>query len=401
MFTLCGRTFNLAKVGLVRAGCPQELSNTFHNRVPGAPLIITQNYEKLGYIQATDYYPSGIIVAGAATRNILLNASYTRSWAYVEAGALEINADDAIGSSELMGKLDALILEKFYGSAKQPVSGQPWPYIQEVYPFENYFIYSMKGQKYRQGFALDPIERKVALRGGSVAVNEKFVDATINADKEVMPRVQTGVRYAYAPPKGNSQSMTTGGKNSELVTQLIRNWSDIMEAVTMYLNYTRNAGQGLKPPMRPSFYPVNLSPANRIVAALQAKGIDVYDFAKWTGLALVEAATKKTKQVGTGEHVSKKDFAYAPGDDSSQWKLPIHDASHARNALARINQVKGIPESAKAGVMLKVKHAAKRHGVDVSKPSSGQKKWVKGNLMPVMAPQTPTTMSRSHSTSRV
>jgi len=302
MFTLCGRTFDLAKVGLVRAGCPQELSNTFHNRILGSPIIITSNYEKLGYVQATDYWPSGIIVAGAKTRTALLAASFARSWAYVEAGALEINADDAIGSSELMGKLDALILEKFYGSAKQPVSGQPWPYIQEVYPFENYFIYSMKGQKYRQGFALDPVERKVALRGGSVAVNEKFVDATINADnKDSMPRVQTGVRYAYAPPKGNNQSFTTGGKNSELVTQLIRNWSDIMEAVAMYLNYTRLAGTGLKPPMRPSFHPVNLSPEHKIVAALQAKGIDVYDFAKWTAMALVEAKAKGTKAPTSGQ----------------------------------------------------------------------------------------------------
>jgi hypothetical protein len=198
--------------------------------------------------------------------------------------------------------------------------------------------------------------------------------------------------------------MTTGGRNSELVTQLIRNWSDIMEAVTMFLNYTRNAGTGPKQQMRPSFYPVNLSPTNKIVAALQAKGINVYEFAKWTSEALVEAATKGTKSVGTGEHVSKKNFAYV-GDpnDPSTWKLPIHDASHARNALARVNQTKGIPSSAKAGVLLKIKHAAKRHGVDVSTPTSGQKSWmhkktVKGNLMPVMAPNMPSVTTGGHHT---
>jgi hypothetical protein len=403
MFILCGRTFNLAKVGLVRAGCPQELSNTFHNRIPGASIIITKNYEKLGYVKATDYYPSGIIVAGAATRNLMLRASLTRTWAYVEAGALEVHADDAIGSSELMSKLDALLLDKLYGATKQPISGQPWPYIQEVYPFENYFVYTFKGQRYRQGFALDPVERKVALRGGSVAVKEMFVDA--GESKESMPRVQTGVRYAYAPPKGNNQSFTTGGKNSELVTQLIRNWSDILEAVAMYLNYIRNSGKPVRP-MTPTFHPVTLSPAHKIVAALQAKGIDVYDFARWTSEALVEAATKGTKSVGTGEHVSRSQFAYVgDANDPSTWKLPIHDASHARNALARVNQTKGIPESAKAGVLLKIKHAAKKHGVDVSTPSTGQKKWmhkktVKSDLMPVMAPQVPSTMSRSHPTSR-
>jgi hypothetical protein len=186
---------------------------------------------------------------------------------------------------------------------------------------------------------------------------------------------------------------------------MIRNWSNIVEAVTMYLNYTRLAGTGLKPPMRPSFYPVNLSPEHKIVAALQAKGIDVYDFAKWTAMALVEAKAKGTKSVGTGEHVNRSNFAYV-GDtnDPSTWKLPIHDATHARNALARVNQTKGIPETAKAGVLLKIKHAAKKHGVDVSAPTSGQKKWehkktVKGNLMPVMAPTMPSVTTRSRTSS--
>ena len=37
-----------------------------------------------------------------------------------------------------------------------------------------------------------------------------------------------------------------------------------------------------------------------------------------------------------GTKVQRSDFAYAPpGSGPSEWKLPIHDANHVRNALAR------------------------------------------------------------------
>lgn len=377
MFSLCGKNFVLAKVGLVRAGCPQELIDTTPNRNPEAAIVIISNKAKLGFIEATGYYPKGVIVAGAVRRRQLQDAGVVCSWAYIEAG-LEIKADDAIGCSELMAKLNQLIVEKFYGQ-NTPIANQPWPYINEVYPFENYFIFTMKGEKYRQGYVLDPIARRCALHGGATHVEEKFVDAST----ESMSRVQTGVRYAWAPAKGNSQTSTTGAKNSELVTQIIRNWADVNEAANMYLNYIRLSGAALKPPMKPSFAPVSLTPAGKIVAALAAKGIDAYDFARWSATA----QHKKTKTVGTGEEVPHSKFAYV-GDknDSSTWHLPVPNASHARNALARVNQTKGIPSSAKASVIAKLRRLAKSKGVDVSdKATSGQKRWVKGSLAPSLA----------------
>jgi phage I-like protein len=67
-----------------------------------------------------------------------------------------------------------------------------------------------------------------------------------------------------------------------------------------------------------------------------------------------------------GQKVEKSDFAYAPaGSKPSEWKYPVHDASHARNALARWGQHKGIPSGAEAGVLAKIKRAAKRFGVKV------------------------------------
>ena len=72
----------------------------------------------------------------------------------------------------------------------------------------------------------------------------------------------------------------------------------------------------------------------------------------------------------SGTKVHRSDFAYAPpGSGPSEWKLPIHDANHVRNALARYSQT-DLPADAKAGVWRKIKAAAKRFGVHVSDESS-------------------------------
>ena len=59
----------------------------------------------------------------------------------------------------------------------------------------------------------------------------------------------------------------------------------------------------------------------------------------------------------------RSDFAYI--DAQGRGHLPLHDAAHARAALARFNQT-GIPESAKPGAWRKVLAACKKFGIDVS-----------------------------------
>ena len=72
----------------------------------------------------------------------------------------------------------------------------------------------------------------------------------------------------------------------------------------------------------------------------------------------------------SGTKVQRSDFAYAPaGSGASEWKLPIHDANHVRNALARWSQT-DLPADAKDGVWRKIVAAAKRFGVKVSDESS-------------------------------
>jgi phage I-like protein len=67
-----------------------------------------------------------------------------------------------------------------------------------------------------------------------------------------------------------------------------------------------------------------------------------------------------------GARVDREDFAYAPvGSEPSEWKLPIHDESHVRNALARFNQT-CIPAKARAAVRRKILQRARKYGIDAS-----------------------------------
>ena len=76
------------------------------------------------------------------------------------------------------------------------------------------------------------------------------------------------------------------------------------------------------------------------------------------------ADEKKTKRVG-GKDLPASSFAYVGDPERTEtWKLPIHDASHVRNALARLNQTEGIPSDKMAGVKKKIMRAAKRYGID-------------------------------------
>jgi hypothetical protein len=78
------------------------------------------------------------------------------------------------------------------------------------------------------------------------------------------------------------------------------------------------------------------------------------------------AKAAKTKSVG-GKEVAMSEFAYVGDPEkTATWKLPIMDASHVRNALARFNQTQGIPEGEKAAVLARIKAKAKSFGIDAS-----------------------------------
>lgn len=53
-------------------------------------------------------------------------------------------------------------------------------------------------------------------------------------------------------------------------------------------------------------------------------------------------------------------------------KLPIHDAAHVRNALARFNQTEGLTPAEKKTAMTRIRRAAKKFGIDAEAEADGQ-----------------------------
>jgi len=79
---------------------------------------------------------------------------------------------------------------------------------------------------------------------------------------------------------------------------------------------------------------------------------------------------QKTKKVA-GKDLTADSFAYVGDPDkTATWKLPIHDEGHARNALARFGQTKGIPADKKDAVWKKIVAAAKKFGIQVTEEDS-------------------------------
>ncbi|MEO7664160.1 MAG: DUF6582 domain-containing protein [Candidatus Limnocylindrales bacterium] len=64
-----------------------------------------------------------------------------------------------------------------------------------------------------------------------------------------------------------------------------------------------------------------------------------------------------------GDHLDDDQFAYT--DKSGDRKLPIHDESHVRNAIARFSQTEFEAGDSKAAAARRILRAAKKHGVDV------------------------------------
>src|SRR5215207_8692098 len=68
-------------------------------------------------------------------------------------------------------------------------------------------------------------------------------------------------------------------------------------------------------------------------------------------------------QLGPAERARLPDSAFAYVDARGRRRLPIHDASHVRNALARFNQVAFEDDAARDRARGRLLRAASKHGI--------------------------------------
>lgn len=76
----------------------------------------------------------------------------------------------------------------------------------------------------------------------------------------------------------------------------------------------------------------------------------------------VSAMEKKRKALG----MSVSEFYAVPRDPPSESKLPIFDAAHVRNAMARFNQTEGLSAEERATARRKILARARHFGIDTS-----------------------------------
>ena len=263
-------SFAYAKINLVKAACPREIASSRQNVANGNPIVIEKNRNFYGKA-STGYVPVAIVVAGGNKRADMLKRGIISAFAWVEAGAMVINADDAIGCQELMTKLNAVLGKKFPSTASMSYPGSS-VWIVEVYPFENYAIYSQMGKNYRQHYSLDPITRTVALQGTPTEVKTTYVNASVSG--------------------------------MGLVSQICHGHTDMVEAVSTYLNAIKH---GNYIPLQPDFAPVQINGFGHISNVLAASGISPVDFAIWSSKSGSKEAI--IKQIATKD--KKKPFADA------------------------------------------------------------------------------------------
>src|SRR4051794_25653068 len=67
--------------------------------------------------------------------------------------------------------------------------------------------------------------------------------------------------------------------------------------------------------------------------------------------------------LGANERANLPDSAFAYIDSRGRRRLPIHDAAHVRNALARFSQVAFEDEGARDKARTRLLRAAKKHGI--------------------------------------
>src|SRR5436190_19980386 len=88
--------------------------------------------------------------------------------------------------------------------------------------------------------------------------------------------------------------------------------------------------------------------------------------------------------LGAKERAKLPDSAFAYIDSRGRRRLPIHDAAHVRNALARFSQVVFEDEGARDRARTRLLRAAKKHGIVpigfVSAELQPQRKLPKGQV---------------------
>jgi hypothetical protein len=84
----------------------------------------------------------------------------------------------------------------------------------------------------------------------------------------------------------------------------------------------------------------------------------------WIALLIMEVTVMSNLTEASRDHIKDEHYAFP-----KERKMPIHDAAHIRNAIARFNQVKDVTAEERDKAWNRIKTAAKKHNVEMNEES--------------------------------
>lgn len=195
-------------------------------------VVIDLNRKKIGMTALGTYHPPVIVVAGQASVAAARLAGRETILAWIGRQAAErvklIHADAQFSSNELDSKLSEALLESMGIISDYSVplpAGTSRPWVQEVYPLENTFVYNLQQQSYKQKYSADPDTRTAKLIGKAVPVKQKYV--AMSAAKATKACGMNMAQSAMLYSGGVSTSLSNGSGSPHKSGQVMADFSGI------------------------------------------------------------------------------------------------------------------------------------------------------------------------------
>lgn len=189
---LCSASFRLVELPLNRLASPfDQHDHQAHVEAMLASVdsgdfpVADFNIKGLGETSG-GFRPKVVVIEGGARVRASRQQGHERMRVWIGDRAMgyvaSIRADHQLGAQELRTLL-GIELEKEYPAKrnKQNMIIESSPWIQEVYPLENYFVFSRNGHYWKQSYTVTLKDRSVKLDGKPEEVTQRYVPLTASS----------------------------------------------------------------------------------------------------------------------------------------------------------------------------------------------------------------------------
>lgn len=183
-------TFILAEIPVSKVAAPVNrgtdltlVSRLIAEAEKPVPIVVDFNFKKIGKT-ARGFYPQIHLVDGIERLEARARRGEPRILAWVgcevsDEFKITLQADHDLSADEIQTQLQDLIMTDIgYKSGGMNEVGMQYPWIEKLYPMEDYCIYTVGRKKYRQRYTIE--DKVVSLDGKATEVlkEENYVDAS-------------------------------------------------------------------------------------------------------------------------------------------------------------------------------------------------------------------------------